>query len=197
MPTQAGRPKRVSREILQEAGFELFQLRGYRKTSVEAIARMAGFSRATFFNVYASKAELFWVETDTRIEELTRYLDDQVRQVDAPALTTALLGYVSRIDSSSIPWALQNASVIQAADDLIASGASRVLAICGHFERYERSRAEKGDGMDAAQARYVAAAVTAVFLESVRAWVDAGVARLSLETYLAKGFRVSGLRADG
>jgi len=78
MPSTVGRPRRASRELLQEVAFELFQHRGYRRTSVEAIARTAGFSRATFFNFFASKAELFWVETDALLESLGAFLEEML-----------------------------------------------------------------------------------------------------------------------
>ncbi|NLA65755.1 MAG: TetR family transcriptional regulator, partial [Leucobacter sp.] len=70
MSSKVGRPRLASRQLLQEAAFELFQLGGYRATSVEQIAKTAGFSRATFFCLFTWKAELFWFETDEIVSGL-------------------------------------------------------------------------------------------------------------------------------
>ena len=45
-----------ARRALFEAAMELFRARGFDETTVEEIAARAGFSRATFFNHFGSKA---------------------------------------------------------------------------------------------------------------------------------------------
>jgi len=191
MTPSPGRPRRASQELLQEAAFELFQLRGYRATSVEQIAKTAGFSRATFFNFFSSKAELFWVETDGLIASLRTFLE-QCFETDGdgvpPTLHEALLAHAETLNSASIPWALQHYRLLEAADDLIASGASRVLGLNRLFLDYlERRDAGFAAGEDGAAGRSADAAVaTALLLSALRAWIDAGVERRDLRGHLAR-----------
>lgn len=183
MPPSPGRPRRASQELLQEAAFELFQLRGYRDTSVERIAKTAGFSRATFFNFFSSKAELFWVETDALIAALRESLALRLDEADPPPLREALLSHAETVPSSAIPWALQHYRLLEAAEDLIASGASRVLSLERLFLDYlERS----GEGIDPADRRARAAVVTALLIAALREWIDGGVGRGSLGAQLGR-----------
>ncbi|MDA3804317.1 helix-turn-helix domain containing protein, partial [Clavibacter sp. CT19] len=65
----AGRPRRSSRATLEEAAAELFLEHTYAATTVEQIAQRAGVSRATFFNYFASKADLLWAGLDDTLRE--------------------------------------------------------------------------------------------------------------------------------
>src|SRR5690606_31921014 len=65
-----GRPPASSRDTLQDAAFELFLENGYAGTTVEQITQRAGVSRNTFFNYFASKSEVFWVELDEALDAL-------------------------------------------------------------------------------------------------------------------------------
>lgn len=194
MMSSPGRPRRASKEILQEAAFELFQLRGYRGTSVEQIARTAGFSRATFFNFFPSKAELFWLETDELIAALRDDLERRLAELEPPSLREAILDHAERLSSASIPWALQNYRLLEAESDLIASGAGRVLEINRVLLRYLRVlrdreqiavAREAGEGRDSLALAGDAAAVTAVLLTALLAWIDAGAQRGSFKGRLA------------
>lgn len=208
MSSSPGRPRQASQELLQEAAFELFQLRGYRKTSVELIARTAGFSRATFFNFFASKAELFWVETDRLIESLAEYLETEAATEHPLSLHQGLLDYSGTIGTTEIPWALQHYRLLEAADDLVASGAGRVLRINRLFLTYlQRTASAEAATADpaAASAPVVAgqstktrvptdpvwlqgqaASLTSLLLVALLSWVDAGVDRGALRGHLER-----------
>lgn len=188
MPVRPGRPRRASRQLLQEAAFELFPLRGYRRTSVELIARTAGFSRATFFNFFSSKAELFWVETDELMAELFAHLDAEMTAGAPPELARALGGFAEGLSAERIPWALQNVELIEAEADLVASGASRVLALQRAFARYI-DRVEPSAG---AEAR--AAVMVAALLAALLDWIGAGVGRASLDAHLRSALASGGVR---
>lgn len=208
MPPSRGRPRRASQELLQEAAFELFQLRGYRATSVEQIARTAGFSRATFFNFFSSKAELFWVETDALIGSLRDALESRLGEGEPPGLREALLDYAQTMSSSAIPWALKNYRLLEAADDLVASGASRVLELNRLFAHYLRQCGAAGQGageieasgavagavpvvdigVAAAVVQARAAATTALLLTALLGWIDAGVGRGGFREPLQRAF---------
>lgn len=178
-----GRPKRASQALLQEAAFELFQHRGYRNTTVEQIARTAGFSRATFFNCFSSKAELFWLETDALIASLRAHLDGLIAAGDPPPLREALLAFAAGFTSQQIPWALQNYRLLEAAEDLTASGASRVLGLNQLFQRY--LEAATLDRAAPIVLRAQAAATTAMLVSALLGWIDAGVTRGSFGEQLS------------
>jgi AcrR family transcriptional regulator len=183
MPASPGRPRRASQELLQEAAFELFQLRGYRSTSVEQIAKTAGFSRATFFNFFSSKAELFWLETDGLILLLREFMELKLGEDGPPPLREALLQYSCTMTSAQIPWALQNFRLIEAADDLIASGAGRAIDLNRMFEGYLRRREGEGDRL---ATRGEAATITALLLTALLDWIDAGVNRGEFRAHLER-----------
>lgn len=201
MPNGPGRPRRASRELLQEAAFELFQLRGYRRTSIEQIARTAGFSRATFFNFFPSKAELFWVETDALLAALGAHLERRLGEDRPPPIEAALLEFAEGLSSADIPWSLQNVQLIQAAEDLIASGASRVLEVNRLLLHYLNGRAVALAGTEGRQGSApsnaarrpasaatastgAAAALTALLLTALLGWVGAGRERGGLHAHL-------------
>ncbi len=50
--------QRAKRERILEAASELFVRRGYRKTSVDEVAKLAGIAKGTVYLYYRSKAEL-------------------------------------------------------------------------------------------------------------------------------------------
>lgn len=183
MPPSPGRPRRASRELLQEAAFELFQLRGYRRTSVEQIARTAGFSRATFFNFFSSKAELFWLETDALIASLREFLGERAGRVP---LRETLLEFAGTLSAASIPWALQNFRLIEAADDLVASGAGRVLGLNELFRAHLEGGAEREDP---GSPRTEAAVLTALLLTALLGWIEAGVGRGDFRGHLERVLR--------
>ena len=195
MSPSPGRPRLASRELLQEAAFELFQLYGYRQTSVEQIARTAGFSRATFFNCFASKAEVFWVETDALIARLREVLMAAVAPADrvvgggeptgADARKTVMArvcDFAASLDSADIPWALQHVRLLEAQDDLIASGASRVRELQRVFRAALQPLAP---GATSAQLDAWSGSCTAVLIAALTAWIDAGAARGPLSAHLA------------
>lgn len=186
MASSPGRPRRASHELLQEAAFELFQLRGYRSTTVEQIARTAGFSRATFFNFFSSKAELFWVETDQLIDALVARLREAQRGGATESLRDVILRYSDEVGSASIPWALQYVRLLAADDDLVASGAGRVLGLNQCFRDYQLQRTPDEDPVRVAG---LAASMTGALLVGVMAWIDAGVVRGGLRAHLDRSLQ--------
>ena len=69
-----GRPPASSREMLQEAAFELFLENSYAGTSIDQITQRAGVSRNTFFNYFAGKSDVFWVDLDKTLGQLAAEL---------------------------------------------------------------------------------------------------------------------------
>src|SRR5699024_7151026 len=89
--SRVGRPRAVSREILEEAACDLFLEQGYAATSVADITQRAGVSRATFFNYVPTKSDLLWTSIDDALERLATDLAEREPAADPVAATAAAL----------------------------------------------------------------------------------------------------------
>jgi len=78
-----GRPLASSPEMLQEAALELFVEQTYAKTTIEEITQRAGVSRATFFNYFPAKSDVFWVDLDDALRRLSGVLGEH-QSVEKP-----------------------------------------------------------------------------------------------------------------
>ena len=182
-----GRPKSVSPDLIQEAALELFQLNGYEATSVDEIARVAGFSRATFFNYFGAKAEIFWLETDRLLDRFEHDLhealstdeNDKSNTSSVEQFTELLLGITATISSEQIPWIFRNSGIISSREDLLASGFSRILRLSDLIQKYLSTVFT-----DATLCRHEGYRLVAAILSALETWIDAGVNREPLSEYL-------------
>jgi AcrR family transcriptional regulator len=113
--------------MLQEAAFDLFLEKGYEATTIAEISRIAGVSRNTFFNYFAGKSDVFWVDIDDSANALAASL--AAAPADQPlmsAIRRALLDVASTFGPGRVPWALTQSALIGGADQLQASGMSRL-----------------------------------------------------------------------
>ncbi|WP_033575673.1 TetR/AcrR family transcriptional regulator [Dickeya chrysanthemi] len=69
------------RQAIIDAAAQLFQEAGYERASMSEVAKRAGGSKATLYNYFASKEELF--ETVVRTYS-TRFLTDAAAELDSP-----------------------------------------------------------------------------------------------------------------
>lgn len=75
----AGRPKIFDQEIAIERASELFQLKGYKSTSLEELINVMQIQRGSFYNTFGSKKELF-LEIIKRYD--TKSLNDLRKSLD-------------------------------------------------------------------------------------------------------------------
>lgn len=180
-----GRPAAASRALLQEAAFELFQRHGYAAVTVERIARAAGVSRATFFNHFEAKSDVFWVEVDAVLERVVARLGAASPQPGPPlaALRRLLLAELGAAGAAEVPWALTNAALLGDVADLHASALRRIqgltTAIAGSALLTGRTVVERRTLANAAAGTLIAAVLT---------WAEAGLGRGPLGPYLEAGF---------
>ncbi len=180
----AGRPPAASRELLQEAAFELFQRHGYAGVTVDRIARAAGVSRATFFNYFEAKSDVFWVEVDDIIDQLA----DAVQHLnltnaglrDLQTLTLRMLG---GIGGAAVPWALTNASLLGDVTDLHASALRRVQVLTTAVATAPALR-----GATMIERRSIANTLIGALIAAVLTWAEAGIGRGPLGPYLEAAF---------
>jgi AcrR family transcriptional regulator len=70
------RRKRRTAEAIVAGALELFEARGFERTTVDQIAAAADISRRTFFRYFADKEELFFAEDERLLEVIRETLDE-------------------------------------------------------------------------------------------------------------------------
>lgn len=191
-----GRPPAASREMLQDAAFELFLEQGYAGTTVEHVTRRAGVSRNTFFNYFAAKGDVFWVELDAALDRLDSMLaattPDHGTALDAVREAVRALG--AEFGPARVPFALTQHRLIGSVHELQASAVTRFTRGAGSIRTFLLRHGETD-----ARAQAIAYAVLGAMMAAAQAWAAAGSARGTLEPYLESatdpvfaGFRSAG-----
>src|SRR5690554_4323931 len=112
-PSPRGRPQAASRELLQEAAFELFLENGFAGTTVEQITTRAGVSRNTFFNYFTAKGDVFWVELDDSLATLAASLREcPAGTLPMQAVLEAILAFGAEFGPDRVPFALTQYELI-------------------------------------------------------------------------------------
>ena len=169
--------------MLQEAAFELFLENGYAGTTVGQIANRAGVSRNTFFNYFAGKSDVFWIDLDFTLERLRDALRDAPR--DRPAMETvqhALLEIAGDLGPERVPWALTQFSMIGDTQELQAAAMTRL----GRHIRVLTDFLSPSllDSHPPMLARAAAYATVGACVAAAQAWASAGTTRGELRPYL-------------
>ena len=176
-----GRPQASSREMLQEAAFELFLENSYAKTTVEQIANRAGVSRNTFFNYFAGKSDVFWVDLDVSLDLLDAALDQGEPSSVMGGIRSALLEVGRHFGPSRVPWALTQYALIGSVHELQASAITRLTAHARLLDEYIVDRAPLAGEANARAAAY---AVLGATIAAAQSWANAGTGRGEFEPYL-------------
>lgn len=121
---RAGRPRRSSAVVLADAAAELFLEQGYAGTTVDHIAQRAGVSRATFFNYFAAKSDVMWLELDEAVGEIPALLRVSEERSPVRAVEDALLAAARRHDPQRVPWSIAQAEVMRIGPELVQSAAA-------------------------------------------------------------------------
>ncbi|MFS4506422.1 TetR/AcrR family transcriptional regulator [Clavibacter sp. Sh2141] len=176
----AGRPRRSSRATLEEAAAELFLENTYAATTVEQIAQRAGVSRATFFNYFASKADLLWAGLDDTLRAFGEALastDPEEPAVDA--VVDALVRAARTRGEGWLPLALTQHEVMGLGPDVAGEGVTRAAPLVDPVaQALARASAHRAS---AAPVRIAAAALAATTAAAVIAWAGEGVGRGPLD----------------
>ncbi|TQO21025.1 TetR family transcriptional regulator [Rhodoglobus vestalii] len=176
-----GRPPAASRELLQEAAFELFVENGYTGTTVDHIAIRAGVSRNTFFNYFNAKGDVFWVELDAATERLKTALADQPTG-DGDAILmmrNAMLHSIAPLESQHVPFVLTQFDLIGSTTELHASAMSRFATQARLLSGFLSHR-----GTDSAAARAQAYTLIGCVVAAAQEWAQSGVHRGRLEPHV-------------
>ena len=171
-----GRPRRSSRETLQDAATELFLEQGYERTTIDEIARRAGVARGTFFNYFPAKGDLLWADLDPVLEALPDVLAGlPTGESPAHGVRAALLELAGRVLVA--PVVLVERVTIGARGDVAQSGLQRMLAVESALRRFTLSRTAARNGLPEA---FAAGATGALLAAGVR-WLDTGSERGALD----------------
>lgn len=173
---QAGRPRVSSRDTIEEAAAELFLEQSYAGTTIDEITRRAGVSRASFFNYFASKADLLWIDADHAIARFEENLNA------GEPVVAALLAAASEVGSERVPLAVTQSDVMGTTDELLASGMPRVARVTGLIRAaLLREAATAHATLEVnVRANVLAGAVVAAWME----WIGGGVSRSALVNYV-------------
>jgi len=176
----AGRPRRSSRATLEEAAAELFLENTYAATTVEQIAQRAGVSRATFFNYYASKADLLWAGLDDTLRALGQALAAaDAGRTPVDGVVESLLDAARDRGEGWLPLALTQHEVMGLGAAVAGEGVARAAPLVDPVAQ----ALARGSGLRASDARVrvAAAVIAAATAAAVVAWAADGVTRGPLE----------------
>jgi len=166
--SRVGRPRAVSREMLEEAACELFLEQGYEATSVSDITQRAGVSRATFFNYIPTKSDLLWAGVDDELSLLAQQLDGRATgDTDDPVAECerALLAIGERLQPGPVVLAFANAEQMEVAEELAESSGRRQSRIGRLVATHLIAR-----GVPSLRAEVIGAGQAGAFLAALRAW---------------------------
>ncbi|MGI9825181.1 TetR/AcrR family transcriptional regulator [Agromyces sp. Marseille-Q5079] len=172
---RGGRPRASSRRTLEDAASELFLEQGYAQTTIDHIAQRAGVGRNTFFNYFAAKSDLLWLDADETLAALPTILED-APETSRPsaALEHALVALAARHPHRAVPIALSQREPMATHDEFLAAGLGRFLRVARALSDF---LAQRAPGVDGALVRAAANASTAAAATGAGAWAMAGVER--------------------
>jgi len=184
VPRRGGRPRRSSAEVLADAAAELFLEQGYGRTTVDQIAARAGVSRATFFNYFAAKSDVMWLDLDAAVRRLPVLLQASAEPSPVRAVEQALLAAAREHDPERVPWAIAQAEIMGIGAELVGSAAVRLTTQHGAVAAFVAGRT--GEEVTALRPQTVAGAMLGAAAAAFGVWVQEGVRRRPLAAYVAE-----------
>lgn len=191
-----GRPRTSSRSMLEDAAAELFVENTYALTTIEQIAQRAGVSRNTFFNYFAAKSDLLWVELDAAIDRLAVELPKAPDELPVlAAVREATLRVVRDIGVDRVPLALTQDDVMGTREETRNSGLARLArrsdVIADFLARRLGRRTDDLLVLSASNA--LSGAISAAWA----VWARDGIGRRPLVDYMSQSFAIvsSGLES--
>ena len=180
-----GRPLASSPEMLQDAALELFVENTYAKTTIDQITQRAGVSRATFFNYFASKSDVLWLDLDQALERLGQELSARASSGSPSArlglekVEEALLAAAAELGADQVPLALTQYELVGSVQELQASAIARLSDQANIITAFLT-----GYGMSPARARAAAYACMAAVISGAQEWASAGPQRDPLQGFV-------------
>lgn len=181
--TRQGRPRASSRETLAEAACELFLEQGYDRTSVTDITARAGVSRSSFFNYFATKADVFWAGVDDNVARLDAEL--ATSGGGAADVRSALASFANGLQPDALALAIANAEAMGVTQDLARETAMRSASIAQTI-----TGALRRAGLKPLHADVLGRAYAGAVFAAVERWALDGSGRTSLADRLTEAVSV-------
>ncbi|KAB1641943.1 TetR/AcrR family transcriptional regulator [Gulosibacter chungangensis] len=189
----AGRPAASSHAALEEAACELAFEQGWDKVSASDIAQRAGVSRSSFFNYFASKADVLWRNVDVALESATslREFVSRLEEIGPPTALTYIdtMGARDAAEESSVSRAARLAALLRRGPSLapLATGAENDTETGTSAEIGSDAKAAvaaDAQNLSASIQRIRASALASGTLTAILEWAAAGIGRPPLTAYL-------------
>lgn len=181
-PPRVGRPRRSSPVMLEEAAAELFLEQGYDGTTIDEISGRAGVARTTFFNYFATKGDLLWVELDAAIPRLRDALESSDGEDGGLAsVPVALAAVADSVSAARVPWAIAHRELMGTTPELRATGLGRLLEVADVVARH---LARREPSLEPSGARAAASSIAAAAMAGAAEWIQAGTARGPLAAHI-------------
>jgi AcrR family transcriptional regulator len=181
--------------MLEDAAAELFVENTYAATTIDQIAQRAGVSRNTFFNYFAAKSDLLWVEMDAALLQL----EAELSTASGPpfvALRAATLAAARQIGNDRVPLALTQDDVMGTREETRTSGLLRLARRSDLMAAFLASRLgrRENDLFVLVAANALAGAVSAAWT----AWAADGIGRAPFADHVERALDVimAGLEAS-
>ncbi len=171
-PGPAGRRRITSRTELEHVAFDLFDRRGFERTTVDDIASAAGIGRRTFFRYFASKNDVPWGDFDAELVRMRRRLNaapDRAPLMDAIRL--AIVDF-NRVAPEQVSAHRRRMELILRVPALQAHSTLRYAAWRQVIADFVATRT--GLRPDALLPRAVAYAMLGVAVAAYEQWLDGG-----------------------
>lgn len=191
MSSGVGRPRASSRATLAEAACELFLEQGFEATSIVEIAHRAGVSRSSFFNYFASKADVLWAALDERIAQFEQTLTGGDGAVPGD-LEGALRGLGEDFEPDSLALAYANAEQMGVREELDREAGVRRTRLARLISE-NLCRA----GVPQLNAEVAGAAHAGAVLAAIEAWSVAGPGRQPLAALYADALAAAAATLPG
>ena len=116
--TFMGRWEPDARRRMQEAALELFDERGYARTTAAEVAGRAGLTERTFFRHFTDKREVLFADESGMLDRLTAAVATAPEEAEPIDALTAGLEVVAGMIQDNREAAAQRARIIAAHDEL-------------------------------------------------------------------------------
>lgn len=168
--------------MLADAAAELFLEQGYAKTTVDHIAARAGVSRATFFNYFAAKSDVMWLDLDAALAAIPELLVASTESSVVRAVEEALLAAARSHDPGRVPLSIGQAETMELGSALVESAAARIMTQHAAVAGFVAGRT--GERADALWPQTVSGALLGAAAAAFGVWVADGVGRGPLVGYV-------------